>query len=152
VKAAIRSCRVAMRYRLARSLRNLVRGYGAAVAAQYSHIYNVDSRRSQPARAQWHLSQITDEIEPSERGRHVLGARRKSERRTRKLRYAKPNAPKPSCRPVNPPLRKSKADELRQDPRHLSPKMLDYSSSRLRWRSEWNSNSRYGFDFPRSGG
>jgi hypothetical protein len=48
---------------------------------------------------------------------HVFGARRKSERRTRRLRYAKPNAPKPSCRPVKPPLRKSKADELRQDSR-----------------------------------
>jgi cold shock protein len=66
--------------------------------------------RKQPARMQWHLSQITDEIEPSERGQHVLGARRKSERRTRKLRYAKPSAPKPRRRQTNPPLRKSKAD------------------------------------------
>src|SRR5689334_13311551 len=61
---------------------------------------------------QWHLSQITDEIEPSERGQHVLGARRKSERKTRKPRCAKPSAPKRSRRRMKPILhwKKSKAE------------------------------------------
>ncbi len=55
---------------------------------------------------------ITDEIEPSERERHVLGAKIKSERRTRELRCAKPSALKPSRRrrkPV-PHWRKNKVD------------------------------------------
>src|SRR6516165_9744719 len=67
------------------------------------------------ARRRWHLSQITDEIEPSERGRHVLGARKKSERETRKLRCAKPSAPKSSRRRMKPLLdrTKSKADQHR---------------------------------------
>src|SRR5262249_34943081 len=68
--------------------------------------------RHQTARTQWHLSQITGEIEPIERGRHVLGARRKSERETKKPRCAKPSAPKRSRRRMEPILhwRKSKAD------------------------------------------
>src|SRR5215472_9592476 len=56
------------------------------------------------ARRRWHLRQITDEIEPSERGRHVLGARRNSERETRKPRCAKPSAPKRSRRRMKPIL------------------------------------------------
>src|SRR5690348_11932553 len=68
--------------------------------------------RDQPARRRWHLRQITDEIEPSERGRHVLGARRKSERETRKPRCAKPSALKRSRRRMKPILHweKSKAE------------------------------------------
>src|SRR6516165_7214362 len=66
------------------------------------------------ARRRWHLRQITDEIEPSERGRHVLGARRNSERETRKPRCAKPGAPKRSRRRMKPilHLKKSKAEAL----------------------------------------
>jgi len=55
-------------------VKDLVRGYGAAV--QHSHVYNVDRRRSQPAKAQWHLSQITDGIEASERGQHMCSERK----------------------------------------------------------------------------
>src|SRR5215831_19181616 len=65
--------------------------------------------RHQTARTQWHLSQITGEIEPSERGRHVLGARKKSERETRKLRCAKPSAPKSSRRRMKPILDRTKS-------------------------------------------
>src|SRR5215469_13745986 len=67
---------------------------------------------NQPARRRWHLRQITDEIEPSERGRHVLGARRKNERETKKPRCAKPSAPKRSRRRMKPILhwKKSKAE------------------------------------------
>src|SRR5262249_15839594 len=66
------------------------------------------------ARRRWHLRQITDEIEPSERGRHVLAARRNSERETRKPRCAKPSAPKRSRRRMKPILhwKKSKAEAL----------------------------------------
>src|SRR6516165_1287915 len=68
--------------------------------------------RNQPARTPWHSNQITDEIEPSERGQHVLGTRRNNERRTGKLRCAKPSAPKSGRRRMKPLLhrRKSKAD------------------------------------------
>jgi len=61
--------------------------------------------RNQPARRRWHLRQITDEIEPSERGRHVLGARRKSERETRKtaLRKAQRAEAEPPTDETNPP-------------------------------------------------
>jgi hypothetical protein len=44
-----------------------------------------------------------------ERGRHVLGARRKSEREMRKLRCAKPSAPKPSRRRMKPTLNWTKS-------------------------------------------
>jgi hypothetical protein len=50
-----------------------------------------------------------DEIEPSERGRHVLGARKKSERETKKLRCAKPSAPKSSRRRMKPILDRTKS-------------------------------------------
>ena len=67
-----------------------------------------------PARRRWHLRQITDEIEPSERGRHVLGARRNSERETRKPRCAKRSAPKRSRQRMKPILhwKKNKAEAL----------------------------------------
>jgi hypothetical protein len=60
----------------------------------------------------WHLSLIMDEIEPSERGRHALGARKKSERETRKPRCAKPSTPKLGRRRMKPVLdwTKSKAE------------------------------------------
>jgi len=70
--------------------------------------------------ARWHLSQITDEIEPSERGRHVLGARRKSERETRKLRCAKPSAPKPSRRRMKPTLNWTKSKAEAYAPGHFA--------------------------------
>ena len=73
--------------------------------------------RNQPARTPWHSNQITDEIEPSERGQHVLGTRRNNERRTGKLRCAKPSAPKSRRRRMKPLLhrRKSKADAPTSD-------------------------------------
>src|SRR6516225_8445643 len=78
------------------------------------------------ARRRWHLSQITDEIEPSERGRHVLGARKKSERETRKLRCAKPSAPKSSRRRMKPILdrTKSKAEAYAPAQRGKAPSRL----------------------------
>jgi hypothetical protein len=77
-----------------------------------TRLYKADKRVIKQRGTWWHLSQITDEIEPSERGRHVLGARRKSESKTRKLRCAKPSAPKPSRRRMKPILdwTKSKAE------------------------------------------
>src|SRR6516162_8746435 len=50
-----------------------------------------------------------DEIELTEQGRHVLGARKKSERETRKLRCAKPSAPKLSRRRMKPILYRTKS-------------------------------------------
>jgi hypothetical protein len=87
-----------------------MRTHGAAIASRRAYISL--TVRDQPARRRWHLRQITDEIEPSERGRHVLGARRKSERETRKPRCAKPSAPKQSRRRMKPILhrKKSKAE------------------------------------------
>ena len=43
------------------------------------------------------------------RGRHVLGARKKNERETRKLRCAKPSAPKSSRRRMKPILDRTKS-------------------------------------------
>lgn len=90
---------------------NSRRIYGGA-AMLSRRAYMTPIRAYSTARTQWHLSQITDEIEPSERGRRALGARRNSERRTRKLRSAKPSTLKPSRRRMKPILhrRKSKAD------------------------------------------
>ena len=67
-------------------------------------LYKADKCVMNQRETQWHLSQITDEIEPSERGRYVLGARRKSEREMRKLRCAKPSALKPRRRRMKPIL------------------------------------------------
>src|SRR6516164_9403240 len=53
-----------------------------------------------------------------DRGRHVLGAMKKCERETRKLRCAKPSAPKSSRRRMKPILdwTKSKAAEYDDGP------------------------------------
>src|SRR5262249_46718227 len=84
--------------------------YGAAMASRRAYI-NLTAR-DQSARRRWHLTRITDEIERRERGRHALGARRKSERETRKPRCAKPSTPKRSRRRMKPILhrKKSKAE------------------------------------------
>jgi hypothetical protein len=90
---------------------NLMRTNGAAMVIA-TRLYKADKWFINQRETRWHLSQITDEIEPSERGRHVLGARRKSERETRKLGCAKPSAPKPRRRRMKPILNwtKSKAE------------------------------------------
>src|SRR6516165_10393524 len=75
--------------------------HGDAMASRRAYIRQVGNQRE---RRRWHLRQIKDEIEPSERGRHVLGARKKSERETRKLRCAKPSAPKSSRGRMKPIL------------------------------------------------
>jgi hypothetical protein len=74
-----------------------------------TRLYKPDKCVINQGGTRWDLSQITDEIEPSERGRYVLGARRKSERETRKLRCAKPSAPKPRRRRMKPTLNWSKS-------------------------------------------
>ena len=110
MKASIRSCRVTMRSRFSGRYEfdaHTWRCDGIATC-----LYKANKCVIKQGGTRWHLSQITDEIESSERGRHVLGARRKSERKTRKLRCAKPSAPKPSRRRMKPILdwMKSKAE------------------------------------------
>jgi hypothetical protein len=61
-------------------------------------LYMTPLGTEQPARTGWRSSQITEEIEPSERGRHASRAKRNSERRTRRPRCAKPSAAKPNRR------------------------------------------------------
>ena len=57
----------------------------------------------------WHLSLIMDGIEPSERGRHVPGVKKKSEKETRKPRCAKPSTPKSRRRRMKPILDRTKS-------------------------------------------
>ena len=79
MKAPIRSCRVAIgleypyRYNSIRA--HTWRGNGIATSLYKANKCAINQRGTL-----WHLRQITDEIEPSERGRHVLGAEKKRKR------------------------------------------------------------------------